>query len=449
VSADVTRQCPYCAETIKAAAVLCRFCGHDLAPPDTTAVPAPVGNPVPAVEPSASTCLDQSEIFDLLTVLVEKSLVVYEEDEQGRGRYRLLETVRQYGRDRLLEAGDGEPARDRHLGFYLSLGEQAEKRLRSAEQVEWLDLLETEHDNVRAAIAWSLGRDPEAAVQLAGAMAWFWFLRCHWREGREQLEAALRPPPGGAGAAWVRALAGMCWLVYGGGDYAGLHALVDQYQALAREAGDGWHLAFALGFRAMEAMSQGEPDRAAPASQESLELAQEIGDPWLLSLLASLAAQVLHVETHDQAEALLGKAAALGEQTGDRFLIGLAWGNLAGVNLLQGRYEEARTRVMQSMRQMLELQQRALLAPCLEILAGAEAGKKCGARAAQLLGAAAALRGVLGYPVERIDLRFHDWAVSATRDQLTPEEFAAAWAAGRALTLEQVLADILEEQADA
>jgi hypothetical protein len=401
-------------------------------------------------EPSATSSIRQTEIFDLLTALIEKSLVVYEEDEQGRGRYRMLETVRQYGRDRLVEAGDGEPARDRHLGFYLALGEQAEKRLRSAEQVEWLDLLETEHDNVRAAIAWSLGRDPEAALRLAGAVSWFWLLRCHWREGREQLEAALRESAGEASAVRTRALIGACCLVYHVGDYVRLHALAAECQAIAREAGDGWHLAFALALEALEAFSQGEPERAALAADESLALARTIPDPWLRALIAMLAAgQPLHRKEHDQAAALLGEAAALGEQTGDRFLIGLTWANLAAVRIHEGRYNEARVLAKQSMRQVQPLDQRSVLAFCLEILAGAEAGEHRGERAAQLLGAAAALREALAYPVEGADRPLYDWAVSATRDQLTPERFAAAWVAGQALTPEQVLADVLVEEADA
>src|SRR5262245_55442481 len=107
----------------------------------------------PAAPPP--TPIDSGEVLDLLTSLVQKSLVVYEEDEQACGRYRLLETVRQYARDRLLEASEAAAARDRHRDWFLALAEQAEpKLLRGAEQVAWMDRLETEHDNLRSALEW-------------------------------------------------------------------------------------------------------------------------------------------------------------------------------------------------------------------------------------------------------------------------------------------------------
>src|SRR5438067_11561928 len=99
--------------------------------------------------------IENWEVLDLLASLVQKSLAVYEEDEQGRGRYRLLETVRQYGRDRLVEAGSSEATRDRHLRFCVLLAEEAEPKLRGFEQKRWAARLESEHDNLRAALEWA------------------------------------------------------------------------------------------------------------------------------------------------------------------------------------------------------------------------------------------------------------------------------------------------------
>src|SRR5260370_18372449 len=99
--------------------------------------------PSPPAIQNPKSKIQNAEVLDLLTGLVQKSLVVYDEDEQGRGRYRLLETVRQYSRDRLLESGETEAVRGRHLSFFVELGERAEPHLRGREQLPWLDRPET------------------------------------------------------------------------------------------------------------------------------------------------------------------------------------------------------------------------------------------------------------------------------------------------------------------
>src|SRR5262249_39777265 len=123
---------------------------------------------------------------------VEKSVAVYE--EQGAGaRYRLLETLRQYARERLEEAGEAAAIGRQHAQFFLALAEEAEPRLRTADRRVWLDQLQREYDNLRAALAWSHG-DPEAReieLRLAGALWRFWFLQGNFSEGHQWLEEAV------------------------------------------------------------------------------------------------------------------------------------------------------------------------------------------------------------------------------------------------------------------
>src|SRR5262249_54839199 len=117
------------------------------------------------------------EILDLLSQLVDKSLVLYE-DQGGQARYRLLETVRQYGRERLTEAGEVEAVSRQHRDYFLRLAEEAEPKLDGRDAALWLNRLETEHDNLRAALEWSLeaveGEKSDAALRLAGALWRFW-----------------------------------------------------------------------------------------------------------------------------------------------------------------------------------------------------------------------------------------------------------------------------------
>ena len=133
------------------------------------------------------------DALDVLTQLVNKSLVTVERADVEQTRYRLLETIRQYAQDRLLERGEAEPTRDRHLNYFLQLAERAEPELRRADQIVWLDWLETELSNFRAALECALERERhiEVGLQLGTALMWFWSIRDHKREGGDWLERAL------------------------------------------------------------------------------------------------------------------------------------------------------------------------------------------------------------------------------------------------------------------
>jgi predicted ATPase/class 3 adenylate cyclase/predicted negative regulator of RcsB-dependent stress response len=135
--------------------------------------------------------LREEEILDLLTQLLDKSLVQVTMDEESETRYRLLETIRQYARERMMDSGDAPLLRDRHLSYYLLLSEEAEAYIRGKDQVYWLDLLEVELDNLRYALEWSLSRQVEAGLRLASALKWFWHIRGYAQEGIEWIQRLL------------------------------------------------------------------------------------------------------------------------------------------------------------------------------------------------------------------------------------------------------------------
>jgi predicted ATPase len=149
-----------------------------------------------ALEAAEQVCSDDSvdrqTVFDLLTSLVDKSLVVAEVRNTAT-RYTLLDTVRQYARDRLQEIGDESTWQRRHFAYFLVMAEDAETQLKGADQAAWLDRLEAEHDNLRSALAWSCSRSGDAAggLRLGGALWRFWLTRGYFAEGRGWLSGLL------------------------------------------------------------------------------------------------------------------------------------------------------------------------------------------------------------------------------------------------------------------
>jgi non-specific serine/threonine protein kinase len=146
--------------------------------------------------------IDKTDVLNLLAHLVDKSLVVVEESP-AQPRYHLLETVRQYSLEKLLESGEEARLRKRHRDRYLVLAERAEPELHGPGQLKWLEQLEQEHDNLRAAMEWSLAvGEEDEALRLAGAMWWFWHVRGHFTAGREWSERALARGRSGADDGW-------------------------------------------------------------------------------------------------------------------------------------------------------------------------------------------------------------------------------------------------------
>ena len=136
--------------------------------------------------------IEEGEVLDLLSGLVEKSLVMIRGGNPGGARYRLLEPVRQYALDKLEESDEAEEARRRHAEFFLALAEQTVTEMRGPEQAAWLDRLEAEHDNLRGALSWALERgEAELALRLAAALEMFWAAQGYFDEGRRWLEATL------------------------------------------------------------------------------------------------------------------------------------------------------------------------------------------------------------------------------------------------------------------
>ncbi len=299
------------------------------------------------------------EVLDLLSQLVDKSLVVCEEQD-GEFRYRVLETVRQYGLERLGESGEAESVRGRHRDWCLRLAEQAEPELRGAKHKVWLGRLEREHDNLRAALEWSLQRgNADIALRLAGALWWLWFVHGHWREGRQWLDRALAGSRAvgeadtAARAKAIYAAAALAWRQW---DHARAAALAQDSLALCRNLGDRLGIATSLTILGQVALRQGNFERAHSAFVESHALYQEIGDTW--GIAATLLALGFAADARNDSAgacALYEESARLFRELGEKWGLAMALRQLGQNAIVSGDYTRATALLEESLMLCQEL----------------------------------------------------------------------------------------------
>ena len=242
----------------------------------------------------AGEAIMAEEVLDLLVRLVDTSLVVAEEvPGEGSTWYRLLETLRQFGGEQLA-AGERALCRRRHAAYYLALAERADGELLGADALRWFDLLEREHDNLRAALAWYLARREsvqdaedtqagEMGLRLAGALFWFWLFHDHHAEGLAWLDQALTHGAA-APAAWrAQALCGAGALAGFLNDLTHAYLLLTQSITLWREVGDRRQLSWALSTLGWLLWRSGQVAEAATALEEGLALARAQDEAWLIA----------------------------------------------------------------------------------------------------------------------------------------------------------------------
>jgi predicted ATPase/DNA-binding CsgD family transcriptional regulator len=391
--------------------------------------------------------------LDAIASLVAKSLVDRVEQPDDEPRFRMLETIREFGLERLAASGEEAAIRTRHATWCLAMAEQGERGLAGPEQGRWLDRLEAEHDNLRAALAWAIDHDVESALRIGSALAGlqrFWFSRGHISEGRGWLTRALSAGAAAPPALRAKALASAGVLCWTQGDYAGAARLAEESLALARECGDREGTALALrGLGMVEVRSDwGDLDRAAALFEESLALRRELGDRWgtanMLVWLGHLAARrgdaSRAVHLYEEGLALLR---ALGAPASPFTFLSL--GMLATRGSAFARAADLFKQALARFREIGDPRGAAFAIAAIAFVATATGQP---AAAARLLGATEALCATFGVPIPRFWLPEPEGAVqerttSAARAALGEEAFAAAWAAGTSLCLADAVAEAL------
>ena len=391
------------------------------------------------------------QVLEGLDLLVHHSLLRLEEAAGGQPRYTMLATIREYAMEHLVASGEADEIRRRHAAHYLELAREGDSQLRGPNQVEWLEQLEREHNNLRAALRWTIASgDAERGVQLGAALRRFWSIRGHLTEGRKWLRQLLAMPEAPwAGVSYARGLAAAGCLAAAQGDYAESARLQEESLALCREANDDEGAALAL--RRLGVLAKYANDRATARAylEESLAMFRVsglVGATTSPPVLLDLGDLCLDEGDLARASEYFGQSLAVRRQANDMRGIALSLLGLARVALGRADFTAARSHLEESLASFRKLGEYQSVASVLELFACLAARRGGTARALRLVGAAEKLRNDIGAspaPDWQSDVESHQ---AATREQLGPAASAAAHALGRSMALDEAIQLCLEDE---
>ncbi len=437
-----------------------------------------------AVAAEADT--EEWETLDLLSSLVDKSLIVYEEQgeaQSGQGRYRLLESIREYCGERLVEHQEETNPRARHQIYFLERAEEAAANLRGATQAKWLHYLEAEHDNLRAALSWPA--QDTTQLRFVAALWLFWYACGYLSEGRAWAEGVLARTDPHPTVLRASALHGTALLAGYQGNQSIAHSLLEQSLAMSRLLKDAKGMADTLNAMGVMAMRQGEYASARSLYEESLAMSRKASDAGgaarsltnlgiiacyeddyaaahvyynevavlhrtsgnklgLATLLQNLGWLAHRQQDYDQAQALYAESIELKREIGNKEGIAVSVLNLADIKRIQGHYAAMWPLLAECLAIFEELGDQQHVAYVLETGAAALAAQGEGQTATRLFGFADKLRQAGETPLRPEDREEYSAHLASARDQLGEQEYESAWSQGQAMTMADAAAYILQ-----
>jgi predicted ATPase/DNA-binding XRE family transcriptional regulator len=399
----------------------------------------------------AAEAVGGAAAFEGLSALLENSLVrpsaPPSDGDDPEPRFTMLETVRAYGLERLAESSEGEEIHGRHADYYVALAERATPELEGGGQVAWLERLESEHDNLRAALAWLLehGR-PERTARLGSAIWLYWIVRGHAGEGQMWLERALASDRL-TGSERANTLSAISLLLLAKGEIGQMTELVEEAIAEARAADDEETLNFLMVQKGYAATFRGDLDAAEEALSEALAVMRDRGGRWSTAPVLNALAQVaLSRGDFGRAMRFLREGEAVSRDTGDAFTLATNLNIQATISQLEGDEERTDAVLRESVALSSALRDSWALVYGLVGLAGIAARHDEPGRAARLYGAAEAVGEAasvtIAFPPARA-LYEQDLAIVGA--QLDAETFEAFWEEGRSMTVKEAVAEALAE----
>jgi non-specific serine/threonine protein kinase len=382
----------------------------------------------------------------ILSALVDKSLV----RRSGAERYETHELLRQYAGGQLVEAEEDESIHRRHRDWFLRLADKAVPELwGTPEAVQWLDRLQVERDNYRAALLWSLEHgEPEERLRLPVALTWIWYVRADFSEGRRWLERALEKGKGAS--ADVRAIA-----MTRAGNLAIMQRDLQRGVPLAEEGlqalyavGNLWEAGWTLQNLGLGAMQQGDYERAADLCAESVDLFRQIGhEGAVANLLMYQGLVACYQQDYERAEKFLEESLPVLREVEDRIAIARGLHGLGLVALHQGDIELATNRFGEGLAVVKDIGARLEFAQFLEGLAAVACQQGHFRRSCVLLGFSEQLRSTISTPLFTAEQADNERCLSTVRANLEGEVFGSVWAEGQAMTIDEAVAYALDAHA--
>ncbi len=385
------------------------------------------------------------DILEGLSSLVDKSLLRQQEQTGGEARLGMLETLREFGLERLAEAGEEEAARDVHLAHFLALANRAEPELTGPQQVVWLNRLEREHHNLLGALDWALQRGRlEEGLCLAGALLRYWEHHSHHAQVRRGLEQALARSAGLPADVRAKALHAEGVLAFLQGDHVRARDALGESVALYRQAGSDYGAAFALNRLGTLALHAGDHERAEACFGEAEDLIRAVGDQdGVAAVLGQRGYAALLQGDPDRAVARLQESLVLYRELDSKLGSGRVLIHLG--RALAERGEEGQA--LPLLRDALDLVQKAgnrwYLAEGLEAMATVAALVGDDERSARLWGAAEALRDVIGAPIPPGDRTRYQQGLVTLKSRLGEAAFAVAWTSGGSLSPDEAVTEAM------
>jgi len=383
------------------------------------------------------------DLLEALASLLDKSLVRQRGQEESR--FGMLETIRQYAAEKLEERGERELLQRGHAEYFTALAEEAEPQLSGSEQGRWLARLESEHDNLRVVLSWSLEEGNELGKRVAANLWQFWEVRGHLSEGSRWLEAALTIPKGDS-ALRAKVLGGAGNLAWRQGNFQRAKELHEESLHLRRELGDTWGVASSLHNLGRVARRQGDDQWAKELLEESLQLKRQTGDKWGTALaLNTLGLVVGHQGEHDHANRLYEESLQLMQELRNPLGTAIVLCNLGNMAERQRAYQRAKALYEESLRLWRELEDGSGIAESLIGLSAVANHQQQHEQAIRLLGAADAFRTSIGFSPEPADRERTETVCREARTVLSAEAYVAAWNQGAAMNMEEAIEYALEK----